>query len=47
MKEYLFAYFTPPNKYGNLIYTDCSKSEAIKSFNEQFEKSIILNIIDL
>jgi len=47
MKEYLFAYFTAPNAYGNVTYAACSKSEAIDDFNKVFKKSIILNIIEL
>ena len=47
MNEYLIAYFTPPNKYGNAHIQAFSKKGALECFKVENEKSIVLNIIEL
>ena len=47
MKEYIIAYFTSPNTYGNKYIQAFSKKGAFECFNAEDNKSVIINIIEL
>ena len=47
MKEYIIAYFTAPNKCGNLHCQALTKKGALNCFRKQNKENIILNIIEL